>query len=223
MIDSFNKMTIKVYREVKEIIENYSNADDDYQMKVELIAVLNDMEVEDVLDLSLTTFNVLVQSLGFLYEMPQKRMPLTKYKLGGIELEAMLDIHNMTAGQFIDYQNFVKDVDKYMVELLSVFLIPKKHKYNDGYDIMEVQKVINENLSIVDAWNLSAFFLEWFNSLLKVTVSCLSKKLTKMMKKEKNKEIQEKYKQALEHLEKSGDGLLWLIEYQKQYEILGKK
>lgn len=216
MIDSFNKMTIKVYREVKEIIENYANADNDYQMKVELIAVLNDMEEEDVLDLSLTTFNVLVQSLGFLYETPQKRIPLTKYKLGGIELETMMDIHTMTAGQFIDYQTYVKDVDKYLAELLSVFLIPKGKKYNDGYDITEVQRVINENLSIVDAMSLSAFFLEWYKSLLKVTVSCLSKKLTKMMKKEKNKEIQEKYKQALEHLEKSGDGLLWLIEFQQQ-------
>lgn len=220
MIDCYEKMTIGTYQEVQAIL---NSTEDDMEIKTELVALLNNMEVDDVLELPLTTFNHLLQGIGFLFEMPKTRQVLTKYKLGGMELETMTDIHNMTAGQFIDYQTFIKDTEKYTVELLSIFLIPKGKKYNDGYDIIEVQNIIRDNLSIVDAISLSAFFLEWYKSLSMATLNCLKKKMKKMLKKERNQEAKAKMEEALILLEKSGDGLQWLIEYQKQYGILGKE
>lgn len=211
MIDCYEKMSIGKFQETREILKKI---EDFNELKIELVAILNDMETDDVLDLPLTTFHHLLQGIGFLFEEPKKRQVLTKYNVGGVELETMTDIHNMTAGQFIDYQTYIKDTDKYIVEILSVFLIPKGKKYGD-YDIIEIQKLIKDNLSIVDAVSLSAFFLKWYQSLLMATKNYLTRKMKRMMKREKNKEVREKMMEALALLEGSGNGLHLLTEFQK--------
>lgn len=213
MIDSWEKLTIGKYQELTAIL---NKGGEEIEMKTEIISLLTDMDIDDVYDLPLPTYHRLLQSIGFLFEEIPHRQVLRKYNLGGIEFEVLMSIEKMTAGQFIDYQTFIKDPQKYLVELLSIFFIPKGHKYNDGYDMVEVQKAIRENLSIVDGHSLAAFFLLWYRSLLKVTVNYLTKKMKKMMRKEKNKEVKAKMEEMIMNLELSGDGLLSLTELQKQ-------
>ena len=163
MIDSWEKLTIGKYQELTAIL---NKGGEEIEMKTEIISLLTDMDIDDVYDLPLPTYHRLLQSIGFLFEEIPHRQVLRKYNLGGIEFEVLMSIEKMTAGQFIDYQTFIKDPQKYLVELLSIFFIPKGHKYNDGYDMVEVQKAIRENLSIVDGHSLAAFFLLWYRSLL---------------------------------------------------------
>lgn len=206
MIDNYNKLTIGKYLEVKELLSEDMDA---LEQQASLIAVLNDMDAEDVLDLPLGTYNKLLQSLGFLMELPKPRQaPPTKYKIDGIEYDVMLNIQDMTIAQYIDYQTFLKDGDKYIVELLSVFIIPRGHKYNDGYDIADVQKKIREKLSIIDAVTLSAFFLSISQALISSTVRYSIKRMKRLMRKEKNLEMKKKYQEAIAHLEQSGVGLV---------------
>jgi hypothetical protein len=218
MIDSYEKLTLGKYMEVKAILEDTG---EEIDKNVQLICCLGDYDEEAVLDLPLAGFNRLLQGTAFLMEEPKKRMVSTKYKLGGMELETVLDVESMTTGQFIDYQTFIKD-DKYLVELLSVFLIPKGCKYNKDYNIIEVQKVIKDNLSILDAMSLSSFFLSWYQELSKATVTSLIRKMKKMIRKEKTLERKKMMQEAVANLERSGDCLQWLIEYRKQSESLGK-
>lgn len=213
MIDNWSKVTISKYKEIKAVIDNGGS---EVEMNVELLSVLTDLETDELLDMPLVRFNNLLQGTGFLYEEMPKRMVSTRYVLGGVVFDVMLNIEQMTAAQFIDYQTYIKESEKYLVELLSIFLIPKGHKYCDGYDVVEMQKVISDNLCIVDAGALTFFFSEWYKSLLKATIHCLTKKMKKLMKKEKNREMVEKMKEAIAHLERSGDGLALLTEWQQQ-------
>lgn len=206
MIDNYNSLTIKKYLDIKEVLEMNT---EEIDKQVSLIAILSDMDENDVYNLPLPEFQELNKKTEFLNELPQTRnYPKTKYKLGGLELETVLDMRDVTAGQYIDYQTFVKDTDKYLVELLSVFLVPKGKKYNDGYDILEVQNAIRENLSIVEAISMSAFFLMLCESLIKATVQSSIKKLKRMMRKEKDKKVKAEYQKAITALEQSGAGLL---------------
>lgn len=205
MIDNYNKLTIGKYLELVDILEDEALTDID--KNVEIIALLDGKEVDVIYDLPLSEFNEKIQMTSFLYEEPKPLQVSTVYKLGGMELETSLDVTKLTTSQFIDYETYVKD-DKYLVELLSVFLIPKGKKYNKEYDIVEVQKVIRDNMPITQAMGLSAFFLLLYKSLLKATETCLIKKMKKMMKKEKNMERKEMMKQAIQNLEESGVGYL---------------
>lgn len=213
MIDNWTKVTVGKYQEIKSIINSGAEPE---VVNTELISCLTDLDVEEVLDMPLMRFNNFLQCTGFLYEDMPKRIVATKYVLGGSHFNVMLNIEEMTAAQFIDYQNYIKDIDKNIVQLLSIFLIPKGHKYNDGYDMVEVQKTIRDNLCIIDASAMAAFFLEWYNGLLTATVRSLTKRMKKMMKKETNQETIEKMKETITLLEKSGNGLQLLTEYQKQ-------
>lgn len=209
IIDSWKKVTIAKYLEIRDVIETVKSED---EVKVALLSVLTDIDEDDLLDMPIIRFNHLLQNIGFIFEDVPNTQVATEYVLGGERYEVMLNIKDMTTAQFIDYQNFVSDVDNNLIPLLSIFLIPKGKRYNDGYDIIEVQERIKNNLSIVDAKGLAAFFLQWYKSLLKVTVHSLTKQMRKRMKKEKNTEVRKKMMEAIASLEKSGDGLEQLIE-----------
>ena len=170
MINSWDKVTIGKYQEIKAIVET---VDDENEARTQLLSCITDIEIEDLLDMPLVRYNHLLQNITFVYEEIPKTMVATKYMLGGVTFEVMLNMEKMITAQFIDYQNYIKDVNANLVPLLSIFLIPKGKKYNDGYDIVEMQRIIRDNLCIVDAAALTAFFLKWYESLLKVTVSSL--------------------------------------------------
>jgi hypothetical protein len=212
MINSWDKVTIGKYQEIKAIVETVK---DENEARTQLLSCITDIEIEDLLDMPLVRYNHLLQNISFIYEEIPKTMVATKYVLGGVTFDVMLNMEKMITAQFIDYQNYIKDVNANLVPLLSIFLIPKGKKYNDGYDIVKMQQIIRDNLCIVDAAALTAFFLKWYESLLKVTVSYLTKKMKKMMKAEKDETVKEKMKEAIANLEKSGDGLALLTEYQK--------
>lgn len=210
MIDNYNDLTIGKYQEIQAVLDG--EVVEEYATNISLVAILADMTEDEVMSLDLKEYKVLNQKLTFLMEEPPRRMVADKYKIGGFELETMLAVDKMTVAQYVDYQTFVKDMDKYLVEMLSIFLIPKGKKYNEGYDIVEVQKAIRDNLSIVDAMSLSAFFLLWYQSLTKATLISLTKKLKRMKRKMKEKEQIQKMEEAIANLENAGVGLHSLIK-----------
>lgn len=208
MIDCYEKLTIGKYDELQLIFENDMS---DYEKNVEIVALCNDLEVEDVEGMSLTTFNTLLQSTAFLYEAPKKKIVATKYVLGGTEFDVVMNMGKLTVAQYLDYQEYIKNPDKNRVELLSIFLIPKGCKYGEGYDMFEIQKLIKENLSIIDAIALTDFFLLLYQSLMKATLSSLKRKLKRMKRKMKNPQEIVKMEEAIAHLESVGVGCDLLI------------
>lgn len=209
MIDTYNKLTVGKYLEVKTIIEEDI---EEIEKHIRLISVLNDMDEEEVENLDLIEFGKLNQKLIFLTEMPVRKMVATHYKIGGYDLEVVMNMQQLTVAQYIDYQTYLKDTDKYLSELLSVFLIPKGKKYGEGYDIIDVQNAIRDNLTIVDALSMSAFFLLLYQSLTKATVESLTRKMKKMMKKSKNPQEVAKLQEVIANLEDVGVGLHLLTE-----------
>ncbi len=203
MIDNYNKLTIGKYQEVLEAIRDY---EDEHERNTALIAVLSDQEPDEVLNLSLSEYKARVDGLRFLLEEPVQAPIKNRYRIGNMELDLCADLSKLTAGQYIDYQTFIKDVEKNMVELLSVFLIPKGKKYGD-YDMGEVHEAIRENLSICDALGLSAFFLALSQALIESTLTSLIRRMKKMKRKAKTPEEKKKLEEAIMNLEAGGAGL----------------
>lgn len=206
MIDSYDKLSIGKWQEILEISETIGMSEEEKNIAV--IAVLNDLTEDEVLNLPLSQFAELNKATAFLTQLPQKRLMADKYILGDTEFKVLINLTQMTAGQYIDYQTYVKDPDNNLVQIISIFLIPKGKKYNEDYDMAEVHKLIKEHLSIVDAMSISAFFLLLSEISIKTTLTSSIKKMKKMMRKEKNKEQKNKLREAITHLENVGDGLV---------------
>lgn len=206
MIDSYDKLSIGKWQEILEISETIGMSEEEKNIAV--IAVLSDLTEDEVLNLPLSQFAELNKATAFLTQLPQKRLMADKYILGDTEFKVLINLTQMTAGQYIDYQTYVKDPDNNLVQIISIFLIPKGKKYNEDYDMAEVHKLIKEHLSIVDAMSISAFFLLLSEISIKTTLTSSIKKMKKMMRKEKNKEQKNKLREAITHLENVGDGLV---------------
>lgn len=111
------------------------------------------------------------------------------YTIKGKRFKVNLNHLKLSAGQFIDFQTYMKEFK--LEEILSVFMIPqyrkcgrwRTHKYNDGYDIVELQDFLLNNMTIGDAQNLSSFFFNSSMKLLEIMKGFLEKKEWKAMKK----------------------------------------
>lgn len=110
---------------------------------------------------------------------PVPRTPIKKYyKLNGVKYCANFDITKINGAQFIDFRNYSSNGAK-LEDILSVCLVPKGHKYNDGYDISKVKKDALE-MKITDAQTIGFFFLNQSLILLSCTQSSLIQNLEEM-------------------------------------------
>lgn len=193
MIDNYKKLNVRKYIELQSIdIEGKEEVD----IQVNILSILYDMSEDEILELPIPEYKKLVIGSSFLLTppTPYDKIPDTII-INNKKYSVIKDINKMSAGQYIDYQNYIQDKSPKMIPfLLSCFLIPNGKKY--GEDIEEVLEDIN-NLSILDATSLSAFFLKKWESLTKATVTYLAWKLKRMAKKEKNPIVKEKMMKAV--------------------------
>lgn len=202
MIKSYKELTIDKYLQIKQLLQV---DEEDINKQVTLLSILSDLDEEEILNLKLDDYKQLNQQTDFLLEQPKATKIATTYKLGNYILEPMVNMKDVTTSQYIDFQTFIKDQDKYLVELLSIILVPKGKKYAQDYDIYDVQNVIRENLNIEDALGLTAFFLTLFNSLIQTMQTYCIRKMKKMMKKMKGEE-KKKMQEQIILLEQNGVG-----------------
>lgn len=194
MITSYKDLTIKKYQEIRQIL-----AEDGGELNIQsrIIACLTDMELDAVLNLSLTKYNEYVQKSSFLMDKPviNKHVP-SKIVINGKEYVLTKNVNKLTASQYIDYQNYIaeKDNEKYLANIIACFLVPKGMKYNDGYDVLDVAEEIAENLSIQDAMDICFFFRRKYLNSIKLTLTYLG--LRVRMMKAKDPETKEKMKQV---------------------------
>ena len=210
MIKDYNTLSVGKYLQIHKVAKEEELSDIDKQ--VAIIAILADMSEDEVLDLPILEYKALAEQSKFLEKpMNVPKQIASTYTLDGWELVPTTDIRKMTTAQYIDFQNFSKEGEKKLIEVLSCFLIPKGKKYNEDYDILEVQKSLRDYLTIPNCLALSAFFLAKFNRSIKGML-IYSKWIAKIrLKKGKEKqEILKKIDQMMKEIPNL-DGLhVWM-------------
>lgn len=205
IIDSYNKLTLGKYMEIQEVSRNESQEDIDKQ--VQILSILTGVAEEEILHLPITEYKELVVKSGFLNPENINYHPIAKkYILGKFELIPCRDFRRIETCQYIDFQTYAPDLDKYLVEFLSVILVPKGHRYNEGYDILEVQRVIREEMSVSDGVSLAGFFLTWCRKSIKDSLNYSKQEAMRIKDKTKREEILGKIRKQERLLETSGDG-----------------
>lgn len=189
---SWDNISIDKYYQIKDILD--AEGDDDITKNVRLVALMLDKDESEVWDMELSKVGEYIDRLRFLNKFDIPDHPRMKINIPGYELEVMKDVTKINVAQYVDYQSFAQlplreGIDK----ILSIFLIPKGCSYNTGYDIVDLQKSIRENLSFRIGEGLLGFILrEYGESLTHSLVYCRRMirrtKDTAMMKDWKEKE-----------------------------------
>lgn len=215
MIQSYNELTVGKYQELRKIELDDMDV---LEQQVAIMAVLADMDEEEVFDMPLPEYQDMVAKMSFLNKPPQIDY---KHKLKSITIDGELydilqDAREMTAGQYIDYQAYLgrENFDEQLPYILTIFVLPHDHKYGVDYDLGELAEKFKAKMPITTAMEISSFFLRQSQLSIKISLRCLLMRLKMMRRKTKDEKTKEALTQAimqLESLSSSTDSLDGLI------------
>lgn len=195
---NWESITIREYEQIEQIIR--ADIPADYKA-VNLLSVLSGEEVSFFENLPLNEFVQLTNYLDFITTpLPEVKVQ-DNYVLNNHVYELHADIPSITTAQFIDYQNYLKEESVDLQKVISVFLIPEGHKYNDGYNIREVCVDIGD-MRFIDAQALGFFIQKQSGLFCLVLKDYLSQKMKKMgiPKKKIEEDLQDLTRLAYFHM-----------------------
>lgn len=212
MINNYKDLTIAKYQ---ELLSMDWESMEELDRQVSLISVLDDKDEEEVLNLPLTEYTKLAAQTEFLLKDPEvkKRKP-NKVKINGREYDIVKEVKDMTAGQYIDYQQYLalNDINKFLPNILSCFIIPKGKRYGE-YNIDDAINDI-KCMSVEEALSIASFFMRKFRTSIEGILLYLRWNLKMVKKKTKDETVKNKIEIARENLRslhnliKNGDGFL---------------
>ena len=203
IIDNYRNLPVGKYLEICDLAKDENV--DPLTQQVKTISILTGLTEDEVLALPIMEYKELAGKTKFLEKDYDGKLQIAKsYGLNGMELIPVKDITKINVAQYVDFQTFSKEGDKYIVESLSTLLIPKGKKYNEGYEISDVHKAIRENLSVADVLSLSAFFLKkWVKSIKDFQIFSI-KEIQKILDKGKRDKLMKQMQEI--HSKINGDG-----------------
>lgn len=175
--NSWDSLSWKEYEQLEQIL--ITDIPETYKT-VNIISLLSGTPVNELENLPISQFKKLVPALDFLTEEPKLRHHRYNYTINGREYDFKGKIEEITTAQYIDYRAYMDEEQKDVVKLMSAFLIPSGHEYNDGYDMDQVVKDI-EDMCWLDL-RACAFF---FRIQLAAYILILKSSLQKTMKEAK--------------------------------------
>lgn len=206
IVDNHHALTLGMYERIREI---FKNTEDELDRQVKTLAVLADVDEEDILSLPIDEYKRMVAASNFLGEIdPSSHRVAKSYNLGGFKLAPTTDYRKMITSQYVDFMELTKDdePDEHIVELLSIVLVPEGKTYGKGYDIAEVQEAIRRHMPFADACSLLAFFLTQFRALIADSLRYSMEAARGMKDKEMKAKMIARIKEVTTLLQEDGDG-----------------
>lgn len=177
MVKGWNEVTIGKYKRICALKE-----DDDWVWN--FLAILDNTTYQDIVTRPINeTMALNSEVMKWAKNPPKRHIIRYTYTIDGETYNLRAYPDEITTAQYIDFCNAEKNVPDNLAELLSIFLIPEGHKYNEGYSSADVAKVLEENLNIEDALTMADFFTTLFQ-LLSGRILRRAKKALKQAKKE---------------------------------------
>ena len=206
IIDNYRDLPIGLYLEICDIDRREDL--EDINKQVSIISVLTGMAEEDIYNLPLEEYRELAAKSQYLRHPYEGEILTAKnYIVGKFTLVPVEDYRKITTAQYIDFQTFAKDAERNIVEILSCMLIPKGKKYNQDYDVIEVQNALREHLCVADALSLLAFFFVQYRQSIKDSLTYSREMAMRLRDPEKKRRMLREIQKEEDRLLKLGDGL----------------
>lgn len=222
MITSYEEMSVGVYCKIMDALNDTGASENDKTLA--LVSALTGLSVDDLLDEPVDEWRRQNAASAFVGEYPAPHAVRDAYTLRGVRYIPTLKESKMTAGQFIDFSEYLKREaeGEFWAEVLSVILVPEGKTYGKGYDVGEVQDAIRAELCILDAIALRAFFLTSCGLSAKDTLRYLEEAMGKMKwEKGRKRKVLRKMRAKITDLMASGAGWRTLTRWLNLPTIVG--
>lgn len=189
MIQSWREMPIGILQEIN-VISQLHISDDEKTFKV--TALLNGMDYDDFLSLPLDDARELVAKTDWVRTEPKKVKVRKEYQINGRDYYLNKNILGITTAAYIDFQAICQSrMEDNLPEMMAIVLIPKGHKYGDGYDQEEVVEEIRNHFNVEDALSVADFFITKCEKSMRRTLMKLEAMMTaqRIMARKEDKEL----------------------------------
>lgn len=207
-IDNYKSLPLGLHAEI--IMVGKTDGLEEIDKQVKVISILTGLTEDEVLNLPINDYKECVARSRFLERElgdPPARCA-TSYKVGGFDLVPVTDMKKVTTAQYIDFQSFHRaGVDEHFAEILSCLLVPRGKKYNQDYDIIEVQDALRKELSVFDGCCLYAFFMVSCRESIEGILTFSLQETKTIRDRRTRSQIQELIRKGQALLRRSGDGL----------------
>lgn len=191
---NWNDISLRKWKQLEQT--KRENFEDEILYTAEIIKIL--FNIDNPMDLSPKEFSKYVNDLSFMSNpIPEVKL-CNSYNINGTKYNFRGNIFEISMAQLMDVRSFTTKPEVDYAEVLSVFLIPTEHKYNDGYDMEKTLDDI-DSLPITDVLKLYNFFSASLLLSMDIMTNYFNKELEKTNLTKKEKEtIQEKMKEFKE-------------------------
>ena len=205
IIDSYNKLTLAQYQDIQAVQKDESLEDIDKHTRI--LSILTGVPEDELMHIPITEYTDLSAKAQFLTAEGFKAGRMAKkYVIGGMELIPVTDFRKLETCQYLDFQTYAGDLDKYMAELISVLLVPKGHRYNEGYDIIALQESIRQEMSVTDGATIVGFFLTWCGRSIEDSLNYSKRMAKKIRDKTERERMMARIEEQEEALRTNGVG-----------------
>ena len=151
-------INIKQFKNINKILKDENLTD--IEKNLDLIGYVFDLSEDDLYDLDLGTIHKYTNELDFLNEFKPDYTKEPKIKrIGDYEVGVDYHLSKFTVAQYVDFMAEINSNEPDIARLCATILIPRGHKYNDGYNLEEFIERIEQEVNIYDAEALVFFYL----------------------------------------------------------------
>ena len=179
-------MPLCIYDKIMDLVQGKDeNAD------LQIVALLSGKTADELLALPLGEYAKLRDDAAFLYNEPKAHKVQKEYALGGWVLCPTDDLRKLTTAQYVDYKEYIKQEKVTPSHLLSVLLVPKGMKYNEGYDVVELQGAL-EWMCILGVFALVDFFTQRLRNLMLASLTSSARMASKIADRTERRKMRRK-------------------------------
>lgn len=200
MIKTWKDMTVRDQVKIAEINKLDTDTGD---KNLRIAAYLAGLTYEQIIQLPLGELSGIMASTDFLLTKPKPVKARRTYTINGRTYNLLKHAEDMTVAQYLDFQPLIPNgFSNSPAEMLSIFLVPEGHKYNDGYDKDQVIEDMYD-LGVEEALGIAAFFTKRCTRLIRSILVLLKikLKLTPTAKNEMVKTLKKDTEALLDKLE----------------------
>ena len=168
--NSTGELPLSKYLKTLEIFNDKYLSDLD--KNIEILAIYSDTTVDDILKLRPEEVGAHLADMSNVissYKPSNSKHP-KNIKINDNVYTVNYNIGKLNMAQYIDFQQTIvnKNYLENLPALLSIFIIPKGHKYNDDYDILELRNILENNMTLDEALSIVFFLKTKSISLIKL-------------------------------------------------------
>lgn len=163
-INSWDDVTLDVIRRIENIQGDVIDVD------VQLVSIVFDIDIDDVWKMSVPEMGKYTQRMKWIYDTPDTS-DLTEIIWQGCRFVPCTEASEISYAQYVDYQNYIRDVSKNRGEIIACLFKPENGEYNKGYSMKAFTEHVYQTVTLPE---FRGFFLSWQMKLMNSTNSSLT-------------------------------------------------